>query len=156
MDAATIAFGGPAGGSGCEVESGFALLGELAACFETRLGFPVELLGDGGGSAHFTQAQDFDFEIAPFGFDGKHVADPHFAGGASGLMVGFDTTQLAGFRGECARFKEARRPQPFVETRADHAFHASGWISDKGSTLEQLVTMRSLLTHPLRRRSGEA
>jgi hypothetical protein len=135
VDEAAIALRGAASGGRAEVESGFALLRESAAGFATGLGFSVELLGDRDGSAHFAQAQDFDFEIAAFGFDGELVADVHFARGAEGLVVGFDTAQLAGLCSEGARFEEARRPQPFVETRAVHGFHASGREAGSGEAV---------------------
>ena len=36
-------------------------------------------------------------------------------------MVGLDAAERAGFGSEGAGFEEARRPEPFVETRASHA-----------------------------------
>lgn len=69
MDPAPIAFGRTARRRRCEVEPGFALFCELASGLLTGFGLAVELLRDRGGAAGIAQAQNFNFEVAPFGFD---------------------------------------------------------------------------------------
>ncbi len=122
MDAPAIAFGGASGGSGCEVETGLAVFGEFAAGSAAGLGFAIKLLGDGSRTAEIAERQDFDLEVAAFGFDGEQVADADFAGRARGLLVRLNPAEVAGLRREGAGFEEARRPEPFVESRAGHAF----------------------------------
>jgi hypothetical protein len=104
------------------VEARPAFLGEFAAGFPAGLGFPVKLLGHCGRSADIAQAEDLNLEVSPFGFDREQVPDPNLPRRPRRLVVGHghDAAQLAGLRREVARFEEARRPQPFVQTRAGH------------------------------------
>ena len=115
MDLAAVFFGGAAGGRGFEEEAGFALFGDEGAGGVAGFGFLIEGLGDGGGSADFADGEDFDLEVSTVIFDGEHVADADFAGGARGLLVRLDAAEIAGFRGEGTGFEEARGPEPFVD-----------------------------------------
>lgn len=119
-DAAAIAFGGATRRSRNEVQSGPALFCKFPARFAAGFGFAIELLRNGRGSADVAQAQDFHFEVSAVVFNREKIPDPDFAGGAEGLMIGFDAPQFTRFPGECARFEEARGPKPFVEANPVH------------------------------------
>lgn len=125
VDEAAVALGRPGGGSRLEVKARFALLGDEAAGFAALLGFTVEAVRDGSGTADFTEGEDFDFEVPALVFDGEEVADANLAGGAGRLVVRLDAIQIAGLGGERARFEEARGPEPFVDAHEDSVNPAS-------------------------------
>jgi len=108
------------------VQTRLAFLGHFLARFAAGLGFAVEGLRDGRGTAHLAESKHFNFKDAAVGGDGEQVADAHLARGAGGLMPGLDAAQLAGAAGEGARFEEARSPEPFVEASPFHRVQGTG------------------------------
>jgi hypothetical protein len=115
VESAAVALGGTGGGGGGEVHHGLAFLGGLAASFTAGVGFLVERLRDGGGSAEVTEGEDVDFELAAFGTDLEAIAEVDVAAGFDWLMVALDAAEFAGAGGLGAGFEEARRPEPFVD-----------------------------------------
>ena len=120
VDLTPIAFRWTSRRGGCEVQAGLAFFCKFAARFAARLGFAEKLLGDRGWPTHIAQTENLDFEVAPFSPDREQIADTNFARRTSGLMIRLHAAQLAGFCGKRACLEEARRPQPFIETRAGH------------------------------------
>jgi len=79
VDPAAVAFRWAASGSRREVQAGFTFLGELAASFLAGFCLAIKLLRSSSRSADIAQAQNLDFEVAPFGLDRQHVADADLA-----------------------------------------------------------------------------
>lgn len=123
-DAAAVALGGAASGSGRKVQSRPALFRKSLARFAAGFGFPIELLRNRRRPASVAERKNLDVEVPALIPDGESIADPHFAGRAGRLMIGYDPAQLTRFRGERARLEEARGPKPFVETNAVHGVSA--------------------------------
>ncbi len=99
---------------------GFALFGFLQACGFALVGFTVEGLGNGGGTAHLAQDEDFDDEGAALIADFEYVSDVDFTRGFGFNVLGANAAEIAGTRGEGAGLKEARGPEPFVDADAGH------------------------------------
>src|SRR5580700_3373233 len=159
VEFAAVAFGRAGCGGGSEMHHGFSFLGGLAASFTAGVGFAVERLRDGGGSAEVAEGEDVDFELAAFGADLEAIADVNVAAGFDRLVVGLDAVEFAGAGGLGAGFEEARRPEPFVdagghssEFSAVRARRPFGWAQGKLSRLpagrrrygrEQRLSLRS-------------
>jgi len=114
-DATAVAFGRTAFGEGSVLLHGFSLGGFALALFFAGFGFAVEGLRNGGGTADFTEVQDFNVKLAALVLDAKHVAYPHIAGGLDSDFVGVNPAEIAGLGGEGARLEEARNPKPLVD-----------------------------------------
>jgi hypothetical protein len=114
-DAAAVAFGGAAFGQGSVLLHGFSLGGFALALFLARFCFAIEGLGNGGGTADFTEVKDFDVKFAALVSDAEHVAYTDIARGLGFDLVGADAAEIAGLGGESARLEEARSPKPPVD-----------------------------------------
>jgi hypothetical protein len=94
---------------------GFSLGGFAQALFLAGLGFTVEGLGDGGGTADITQLQDFDVKFAALVSDAEHVPYADIFRGLGFDLVGMDAAEIAGLGGLGARLEEARSPKPLID-----------------------------------------
>ena len=56
-----------------------AILDDLHPRFAAGIGFSIERLCDGSGTAHFTNSQNLDMKIAAVIFYSQHVANSHLA-----------------------------------------------------------------------------
>ena len=101
----------------------FAFFCGFAAGLFAFVGLAIESLRDGGGAALLAEGEDLDVELAGFVFDVEHVADAHLASRFSGLAVGEDALELAGFGGLLARLEEAGGPEPLVDAGSYHSFY---------------------------------
>ena len=98
-DATAVAFGGAAFGKGSVLLHGFSLGGFALSLFLACFGFAIEVLGNGGGTADFTEVQDFDVKFAALVFDAKHVAYTDIARGLGFDFVGVNAAEIAGLGG---------------------------------------------------------
>jgi hypothetical protein len=117
---ATIALRRASLGQDFEFARGFALGGGFLAPLAAFVGFAVEGLRDRCRSADFAELQDFDFELATFVADAKHVSDADFAGCLGELSVGENSPEFAGVLGQGARLEEARGPEPEIDAYTGH------------------------------------
>lgn len=99
VDEAAVAFGGSAFGQIFELLQGFPLLRQFVSRRLAGLGFAVESLGDGGGSADFTQEHNFDLKITTVISDLQHVSGVHGAGRLRKLAIRVNPAKIAGAGG---------------------------------------------------------
>ena len=77
---------------GHEVHHGFSFLGCLATRFLALIGFPVEGLRYGRGTADAAQEQDFDLEVSTLGTNVQKFSNSDLTGRLDRVMTGFDSS----------------------------------------------------------------
>ena len=119
-DAATVALGGAPDRSGHEHALGFALLGHFLPQFAAFVGFAIERLRDGCGTANIAKGEYFDREVSAVVGNAERVSHVDLAGGFRRLVVGLDASELAGFLGQSTRLEEAGGPKPDIDADGGH------------------------------------
>jgi hypothetical protein len=119
-DLAAVVFGGASWREDLPLVLGFAFGGGLFAALNALLGFTIESLRNGGGTADVAEVENFDFEFAAIVGDSEAGSDVDFASGLGGLSVELNSAEFTRLGGERAGFEEARCPEPFVDAYGSH------------------------------------
>jgi hypothetical protein len=86
----------------------------------TRFSFAVEGLRDRRRASHFTEKQNFHFEVSALSMDLQKLAYMDAASRLYKLSVAPDATEFATPGGKAACFEKSRCPEPLVDPNGVH------------------------------------
>src|SRR5471032_2156029 len=83
---------------------------------DAGFGFPIQLAGDWSGGAHVGQPQDDHIPLVGAIIDEQFVVHAQRPRRLDLVAANLDLAAVDGVAGQCTGFKEARGPQPLIDT----------------------------------------